>query len=280
MSEVKKFPQEQVETIMAEGEQVLDLACAFGWTRPEPGAPASIELCRTQAAALPITDDGDFTVAKSAALDVRDVLEAIQCRRPTRAPASGRITRSCSQISTFKPREVTNMSIELTSVSVQENLGESGLREKRRADYRNYLLRLGPTSKTLCHMRLGAHMDALQAAFEHSYVGGGLLPTLAEYAADDILTVLSILRLDETSDEPPEEKFADDPAMVERLKGATFEKWYEEHCDVQPYFNGHDASPQGYLASDLAHLSEWPKFETKAEWVAWCCEKGKRPPAL
>ena len=52
MSEVKKFPQEQVETIMAEGEQVLDLACAFGWTRPEPGAPASIELCRTQAAAL------------------------------------------------------------------------------------------------------------------------------------------------------------------------------------------------------------------------------------
>ena len=77
MSKVKKFPQEQVETIMAEGEQVLDLACAFGWTRPEPGAPASIELCRTQAAALPITDDGDFTVAKSAALDV---LEAIQCR--------------------------------------------------------------------------------------------------------------------------------------------------------------------------------------------------------
>ena len=52
MSEVKKFPQEQVEKIMAEGEQVLDLACAFGWTRPEPGAPASIELCRTQAAAL------------------------------------------------------------------------------------------------------------------------------------------------------------------------------------------------------------------------------------
>ena len=77
MSKVKKFPQEQVETIMAEGEQVLDLACAFGWTRPEPGAPASIELCRTQAAALPITDDGDFAVAKSAALDVRDVLEAI-----------------------------------------------------------------------------------------------------------------------------------------------------------------------------------------------------------
>ena len=36
-----------------------------------------LQLCRTQAAALPITDDGDFTVAKSAALDVLDVLEAI-----------------------------------------------------------------------------------------------------------------------------------------------------------------------------------------------------------
>ena len=169
------------------------------------------------------------------------------------------------------------MSIELASVSVQENLGESGSREKRRADYRSYLLRQGPTSKMLCHMGLGAHMDALQAAFEMIPISEeGCYLTLAEYAADDILTVLSILRLDETSDEwPPEEEFADDPAMVERLKGATFEKWYNEHCDVQPYFNGHDASPQGYLANDLAHLSEWPKFETKAEWVAWCCEKGE-----
>ena len=116
MSKVKKFPQEQVETIMAEGEQVLDLACAFGWTRPEPGAPASIELCRTQAAALPITDDGDSAVANP-----RRLRRARRSRGDSMPSLPGRwractITRSCSQISTFKPREVTNISIELASV--------------------------------------------------------------------------------------------------------------------------------------------------------------------
>ena len=52
MSEVKKFSQEQFAAIMDECDQLAELACAFGWTKPAPGAPASLEIMHGQAAAL------------------------------------------------------------------------------------------------------------------------------------------------------------------------------------------------------------------------------------
>ena len=82
----------------------------------------------------------------------------------------------------------------------------------------------------LCHMGLGAHMDALQAAFEMIPISEeGCDLTLAEYAADDILTVLSICGSTNERRVAARGKVCGRPGIVERLKHATFEKWFKEH---------------------------------------------------
>lgn len=43
---------ELLDQINEQNDQLATLAEAFGWVRPTPGAPASTEICRSQAAAL------------------------------------------------------------------------------------------------------------------------------------------------------------------------------------------------------------------------------------
>ena len=138
-------------------------------------------------------------------------------------------------------REVTNMSVEGSLRGVQENLGALRLKEGRKTtcgDYRSYRLRLGPTSKMLCHMGLGRPLDALQAAFEIIPIAGTLATWhLAELREHDGIPhgTLATCELDETSDEwPPEEKFQGRGNFRAAQRG-NVEKWYKEHCDMHPY---------------------------------------------
>lgn len=164
---------------------------------------------------------------------------------------------------------------------VQDDVKRPATEAERRAQHRKYLLENANPhdgSGQMLTMDLDSNLNSLKAMTEVlSHYGAtpdevNCYLTVAERAVSDISTVLELMRKDKNDPEWIGRRV--DPVDAERIAAATFRKWFEDHCNVSRYDNGHNANPLGYLVCDMTYLSEdgWPDFKTKEEFVAWACK--------